>query len=548
MTMLSRIAPTVLLLAGVAVAQPVPPPAPPAPAVEAVPAPAPAFAPRPYADDIAPPRPAKPAPVPRPYYAADMPQPPKPAPAPRPVVAPADVAEPPMPPKPAFAWDQERLFELQDKMFDLQDMKLKFDIDVDHKFDFDQKFDFNFENKIAALNESIHNMPLKFAAPFAFAPQVNIKGRNVSADRAYESGQRALEGRRYTEALEYFNQVAASGGNRADGALYWKAYSLMKLGRADEARSAIAELRKSYASSRWLDDAKMLEAEAGKAISPESESDEELKLLALNGLMQSDPDRAFPLLEGLLKSAQPPRIRRQAVYVLAQSNSPKAQQLLEQVARGQGNPDLQLSAIRYLGERRRQGGSNPVLAEIYGSSSDLNVKRQILNAFESARDKDRLLQIAKTEKDQDLRLHAIRLLSSIQGTQPDLWALYQAESTPEGKQMILESIPSTGNIDKFVEIARTEKDPKLRRFAIHNLGGARAANTGDSLVSIYSAEQDQEVKRSIIDALSGQKNVKALIQIARSEKDNRMQQRILERLVSMKSPEASEYLMEIIKK
>src|ERR1044072_4870498 len=137
--------------------------------------------------------------------------------------------------------------------------------------------------------------------------------------------------------------------------------------------------------------------------------------------MQSPPDRAYPLLENLLKSAQPPKIKRNAVYVLAQSNSPKAQQLLEQVARGQGNPDLQLSAIRYLGERRRQGGSNPVLAEIYGSSSDLNVERQILNASASARDKDPLRQIAKTEKEQVLRPHAIRLLASIQGTQADLW-------------------------------------------------------------------------------------------------------------------------------
>ena len=39
-----------------------------------------------------------------------------------------------------------------------------------------------------------------------------------------------------------------------------------------------------------------------------------------------------------------------------------------------------------------------------------------------------------------------------------------------------------------------------------------------------------------------------MMQIARAEKDNRMQQRILERLVNMRSPEASDYLMEIIKK
>jgi hypothetical protein len=39
-----------------------------------------------------------------------------------------------------------------------------------------------------------------------------------------------------------------------------------------------------------------------------------------------------------------------------------------------------------------------------------------------------------------------------------------------------------------------------------------------------------------------------MVTIARAEKDTRMQQRILERLVGMHSPEALDYLMEIIKK
>jgi hypothetical protein len=439
------------------------------------------------------------------------------------------------------AWKaQEKVWEAQEKAWEMQE-KFK----LDHDFNFN--FNIDLDNKLATVNDSIAKMKLNM--PFAFAPQVSPgRLRSMSDDNAYQNGQRALEGRRYTEALEYFNQIAARGGNRADGALYWKAYALIKLGRADEARASIAELRKSYASSRWLDDAKSLEVEAGKPVTPESESDEELKLIALNGLMQSDPDRAFPLLESLLKSAQPPRIKRNAVYVLAQSNSPKAQGLLEQVAKGQGNPDLQLTAIRYLGEKRRQGGSNPVLAEIYGSNADANVKRAILSAFESARDKDRLLAIAKSEQNQDLRLHAIRMLGSIQGTQAEMWSLFQAETSPEGKQMILESIPSAGNLDKMLEVARTEKDPKVRRFAIHNLGTTRAATTGDSLATMYASEQDQEVKRALIDAVSNQKNVKALITMARAENDAKKKQRILERIVNLKTPEGNDYLMELLKK
>ncbi len=323
-------------------------------------------------------------------------------------------------------------------------------------------------------------------------PEVRVRidrARHMDEDRLYDSGQRALDNHRYDEALEDFSQAASRAGARADGALYWKAYSLIRLGRRDEAMAAIAELRKSYPNSRWLDDAKALEVEAGKPVNPESESDEELKLIALNGLMQSDPDRALPLLVNLLKGNQPPRLKKRAIYVLAASSSPKAQQVLEQVARGgQANPDLQLAALRYLGERRNQPANTQLLADIYAHSSDVNVKRAILEDFSSGRNPDRLLQIA-----------------------------------------------------------RTEHDPKLRQYAIQMLGGKGAADTGDALASLYTAEQDQETRMAIIDALSGQRNAKAMVQVARAEKDPKMKQRIVERLAGMKSPEATDYLMEILK-
>ena len=93
--------------------------------------------------------------------------------------------------------------------------------------------------------------------------------------------------------------------------------------------------------------------------------------------------------------------------------------------------------------------------------------------------------------------------------------------------------------------ARKRASEELSRGTVYaNLTVERKGVTSAVKVN----EQDQEIKRSIIDALASQKNVKAMIQIARAEKDNRMQQRILERLVNMKSPEASDYLMEIIKK
>jgi hypothetical protein len=321
------------------------------------------------------------------------------------------------------------------------------------------------------------------STPFAFAPQVAVgvgagagfggpKGRlSGSESSLYQRGASALDGKRWEDAVAYFNEVAAKNGSRADGALYWKAYALKKLGKTTEATAAIAELRKSYASSRWLDDAKALELDLGKPVSPEAESDEELKLLALNGIMQSDPERAIPLVENQLKSSASPRIKKNALFVLAQSSNPKAQAVIEQIARGGGNPDLQVKAIMFITERRRPNAGQ-LLSEIYAGSNDVEVKRAVLNAYVSNRDKDRLLAAIKGEKNQDLRSIAINYLGSVQGN-PELWQLYQSETTVEGKEQILRAMWNNGNSEKLLEVIRTEKEPRLRRLAIQVYGSQK---------------------------------------------------------------------------
>lgn len=404
------------------------------------------------------------------------------------------------------------------------------------------------ETKIAGLKFKFDGM----IPPAAFAQEKLLYASRGGDSGLYQRGQNDIENHRWDQALEDFSQVAARGGTRADGALYWKAYTLNKLGRRDEAMAAIAELRKSYSGSRWLDDAKALEVEikqsSGQKVSPESESDEELKLLALNGLMQSDPERALPAVETLMKSGQSPRVKQHALFVLAQNSSPRAQQLLEQVARGGGNPDLQLSAIRYIGEtRRKQGTAGQLLAEVYAASNDVNVKRAIINSLASGRDKDRLLQIAKTEKAADLRMEAIQSLGS-GSDQAELWQLYQAETSPEVKQQILSLMSRGANIDKLLEVARADKDVKLRRSAIRSLGSIKAAAAGDALVAMYANEPDPQVKRTIIDTLCGQNNVKGLVVLARNEKDGQMRRDLVNRLAGMHSKEAEDYLLELLNK
>ena len=373
-----------------------------------------------------------------------------------------------------------------------------------------------------------------------------------SDDRLYDAGQRSLDNYKYDEALEYFNQVASHAGARADAAWYYKAYTLNKLGRRDEALAAVAELRKSYATSRWLDDAKALELEVKQAsgpVSPDSQTDVELKLMAISSIMQSDPERAIPLLENILKSSQPPKVKNQALFVLAQSNAPRAQQVIEQIARGGGNPDLQLKAINYLTQRRKQGSANPnLLPEIFGATTDANVKRAIISAWNQSHDKEHLAQVAKNEKTQELRMAAIGALGENNPGQPELWPIFQAETSPDTRQEILKHMYRDGNSEKLAEVVRNEKDPKTRKVAIDVLASQQGTATGDLLVSVYNSEQDAQNKQAIIDRLSNARNAKYLVELARNEKDSKMKLRIVDRLSNMHSKEASDYLMELLSK
>jgi len=372
-----------------------------------------------------------------------------------------------------------------------------------------------------------------------------------SDDDLYSSGKRALDEHHWDQALDRFTEVATRGGSTADGALYWKAYSLDRLARRDEALATIAELRKTFPNSRWLDDAKALEVEvrqaAGRPAAPETESDDEIKLLALNGLMQSDPDRAFPILENLLKGAQAPRLKQRTLFVLAENGSPRSQQLLERIARGNANPDLQLEAINYMSVVNRKHSNNgQVLFEIYNSSTDAAVKRGVVRGLVAAQDKDHLMQIARNEKNPDLRLQVDRMLPAF-AAQPEVWQLYQAETVPDVKRQILQAMVAGGNSEKLLEVARTEKDAGIRRTAIQDLGAIKAPSASEGLVAIYSTDQDKEVKRAIVSSLFAQKNVKALIDLGRRENDPELKRHIVRLLVELKSPEATAFLEEILK-
>ncbi|HXJ05976.1 MAG TPA: HEAT repeat domain-containing protein [Candidatus Acidoferrum sp.] len=369
-------------------------------------------------------------------------------------------------------------------------------------------------------------------------------------DELYSDGREALDEDRYDRAAEKFSQLAELNGPQTDAAMYWKAYAENKLGKRDSALATIADMKKRFPQSRWIKDAGALEIEvkqsSGQPAHPESQPDEELKMLAIQGLMNSDPQRAMPLLEKVLNGPGTPKEKSKALFVLAQNGSSQSREILARIARGESNPDLQRKAVEYLGLFGGQQ-SRQTLAEIYAATSDPSIKRAILRSYMIGGDKEHLFAAAKSEKDASLRTDAIRQLGLVHAPE-QLRQLYAAETSPEVKKGILQAFFLSGDAKFLSEAAQGEKDPEIRRAAIHNLGLIGSEDARQALLAIYAKETDHENKETVLNALFIQGNAHALVTIARSEKDPELKKTAVSKLALMNSKEGNDYLMEILQK
>jgi HEAT repeat protein len=335
-------------------------------------------------------------------------------------------------------------------------------------------------------------------------------------------------------------------GKRADGALYWTAYALNKLGNKDQALQMIEALKKAYPSSQWIDDANALSVEVrerrGVTVRPADVDDEELKVMAIRSLMNTDPERAFPLLEKILKGPASKKVKEGAMFVLSQSSSPKAQALIADLAKG-SSPALQEEAIHYLGiaggERSRK-----VLLEVYNTTKSQEAKEEVLNALMISGDRARILEAAKTEKDPDLREEAIRLLG-VMGARADLAAMYAAETSNDTREVIINALFVAGDSEKIGEIAKSERDPELREEAIRKLG-VMGKKTAPLLLQLYATESSMDIKEAVIDGLFVQGNARALIDLSKKETNKSLKREMLQKLSVMNNKEAVDYMLEIL--
>lgn len=360
----------------------------------------------------------------------------------------------------------------------------------------------------------------------AMAPGVTWTG---SESERYSRGTEALDDGRWDEAIEYFRDVEHMRGARSDRAIYWTAYAQSRLGRMTSALETLRRLKREYPKSKWNKDAEALELEvraaSGQKVTPEAAEDEELKLMILNSLMQSDQDKAVPLIEKLLKSDNTPRVKKQALFILSQSGTQRAMEILATYAKGEADPELQRTSVEYLG---LYGGTENghLLEQIYISSPNIDVRRKILEAYMLSGDGEKLLAVAKKESEPDLCRSAIEQLGLL-GRTDALDELYRTETNIDLRRRIIESFMLAGESDRLYELARKESEPKLRRTAIEHLG---LMGQTDQLWELYTTETDVDLRRRILESFMLTGDSHHLSEVARADKDISLRRAAIEQL------------------
>jgi tetratricopeptide (TPR) repeat protein len=376
-----------------------------------------------------------------------------------------------------------------------------------------------------------------------------VSGRKDKESEVYQRGISEIDSEDWNAAVKSFSKVIEMKGSRTDGALYWTAYALNRLGRKTEAKKSIDALGKAYPDSRWNDDAEALDLEmrqaSGETVRPDALRDDELKMIAINSLMNTDPEKAYPMLEKIVRSkTATSKMKEQALFVLTQSSSPRAQALIGDLARGNDGTSLQKKAIKYLGINSNEK-NRAVLSEIYASpSSSAALKRDILQSFMIAGDKSRVLAAAKGEKDAETRMAAIQLLG-VMGARAELSSMYSSETSKAAREKILQALFIAGDSERLGQLARSEQDRELRMLAIRNLGLTGGKST-PALLALYGSESDREIKEAVIDGLFVQGNARTLIDLSKKEADKQLKKRIIQKLSVMGSDEAVEYMLQIL--
>jgi HEAT repeat protein len=207
--------------------------------------------------------------------------------------------------------------------------------------------------------------------------------------------------------------------------------------------------------------------------------DIESRTQAIHWLGQRGDAGTLDELMSIYNADRNTEIRQKVLHSLSQMEDPRAQAKLSEIARTSDDPEVRQQAIHWIGQKGEAALDE--LAKLYQSERDTEVKSQILHAYsqmDSQRALDRLFEVARSGENSELRQQAIHWLGQKAGERALAGLRDMANDADSDVQVqVVHAIsqrPAAEAVPLLIQLARTHKNPEVRRMAIHRL-----SQTGD---------------------------------------------------------------------
>ena len=197
-----------------------------------------------------------------------------------------------------------------------------------------------------------------------------------AARRAFNRGDYTSAAKLYSDLTRRYPDVA-----RAGDALYWAAFALYKNDDLVRARSLLITQQDRYAKAATLRDgysllariqtalAKQGDSEAAAWLTehaqpaqpaqpavprgcPDEDDEDDVRIAALNGLLQMDATNALPILKKVLakRDGCSAGLRRKAVFIVSQKRGGETEDILLDVARNDPDSEVRQQAVFWLSQ------------------------------------------------------------------------------------------------------------------------------------------------------------------------------------------------------
>jgi HEAT repeat protein len=411
------------------------------------------------------------------------------------------------------------------------------------------------------------------------------------ADTLYQQARAALNRGDNRTAARLFQQIVQEepDSEYAPDALYWQAFALYRVGGSgalSEALDALELQRERYPDAATRGDADALAvrirgalAQGGDAdaaqrvyeVAGEAETsyevegdcpdeDADMRVAALNALMEMDPERALPVLEKVLarRDACSETLRRKAVFIVADGESPEATEILLRVARTDPDPEVRGQAVFWLSEVDDERAVD-ALEQILQESQDDELRESALFAL-SEIGSERAVQILRgyaldASQPEEVREKALFWYAESQsgGDVAFLRELFNRVESESLKEKVLFAASETGDLESIEWLLEIAGDPgqpiEIRKQALFWAGESGDVTVEPRLLGLYDDTSDPEIKNQLLfvySELDTPDAIEKLFEIARSETDPELRKQALFWLGESDDPRVPQFLEELI--